>query len=263
MACSLLLIIGISLLMLLDFTCEGSDGTVLAGWMCRYSDGNDYQSKLLTFQQILLKRLEESIGSMREHVQSDPDQTMGRVFEQLSMFILIDKKHEGSLAVSMIIQKYAADSLERITSQQSNLDFRFAIKSGKICEFVKGLATWCRQQTTQIDVESFGVILSRILLEADGAMTMVIRNFISERQLFATVEAQQEGGVEVNIRDVDLLVTEIALLIQNCMVLEKERWSILERINSGNLITSVSDLLTCYSKVEQVYLQHGIKMVMS
>lgn len=78
-----------------------------------------------------------------------------------------------------------------------------------------------------------------------------------------------------NIRDLDLLVAEIALIIPNCMAFSREQTIVAKRLSSspsesltahllpnlGRLYEFIAELLECYLQIERAYLTFGIRMV--
>ncbi|PJF16690.1 hypothetical protein PSACC_03416 [Paramicrosporidium saccamoebae] len=243
---------------------------VKAGWGCRYSTEGDMSEKLSVIQGVLVKRLE---AVLRTHKLSDnADETMGQAFDLLLLFKSIDQQHEGLEILSNLVQKFTANALGTILNQQSSLDFRFALRTGKICEFAKGLFGWCRGQLLRLDENgSSAAIHSRIFTEAEIALVSVIRSFISERNVHQMVESLQiddSTTSEMNIKDMDLLATEIALIIQNCLSLARDRQHAVRNLdatkfsNLGSLFSVLADLLISYSKLENAYLQSGVRMVL-
>lgn len=72
---------------------------------------------------------------------------------------------------------------------------------------------------------------------------------------------------ELNIKDLDLLAAEMAMIIQNCCLVARER----ELLAAKNqkyfselqlLYGSMAELLASYSKIEIAYLNDGVRMVL-
>lgn len=264
------------------------------GWkvyyQCRAAKDKDLNGRTLDVKDIILKRLAGALHATEILASRDVDETMRRAFEMLQLYRWIGESSTGIKAVASLVQKYASRSLEAIVSGASTLDFRFAVKTGKVGDFVRGLTGWCRTEVEragfELDVlqEVMASISEKILYEGQAALITLTKAFSQERSLYSTVSTlhnvscnldcgqldslgRTETTKTIDIRELDMLVAELAIICQNCTSLSLDRNSLLSdngpmlTMNTMMLFKTVSELLAAYCTLEQSYIALGIEKV--
>lgn len=166
---------------------------VKEGWTVYYGDKEiGLADKVSTIRAALLRRLLAEVGAAEAEMVLQPSETidekMGRVFNLILLFRSIECTDDGLKAVAGVMQKYAAYSLKTIAEAPSSLDFRFAVKAGKVSEFVRGLLRWCEQRLAAIAcVEGVGMVAARVFGEAEASLIHIMRAFTAERKLVTLV----------------------------------------------------------------------------
>ena len=166
-----------------------AEDDVREGWSLYYgSQDVSLEGKLSAIRTALLHRLIANVNATEADMSQLPSETidirMGEAFNLIPLFHTIDCTEDGLKAVSGIVQKYAAYSLRTISEAPSSLDFRFAVKAGKISDFLRGLLRWCEQRLCSISrANGLTIVASRVFGEAETSLIHIIKTFATERKL--------------------------------------------------------------------------------
>lgn len=173
---------------------------VAEGWKVYYQDraegSRELTLRIAAIKEIVLRRLAGALHATEILTSGDVDETMRGAFEMLQLYQWLEEPATGIRIVASLVQKYAARSLDLIASSPSALDFRFAVKTGKVGDFARGLASWCRTEAARAGLcpellrDATQIIPERILHEGQAALLTIVRTFSHERNLYPTVSAR-------------------------------------------------------------------------
>lgn len=166
------------------------------------------------------------------------------------------------------------------------IDFRWAGKAAKVVEFSRGLGSWCTNQCrgmmartgtcdgTPVSLESSGskfdsrdlrACLVRSIMEAAiDALMPVLRCFLEEKQV-----ASLRGEVEAEARELDMIVAELALLMQSSLSLIRDLQTVgppsqnVLPANATVLLSLISDMIQSYGDLESKYMRRGVRLAIS
>jgi hypothetical protein len=206
------------------------------------------------------------------------DERMSRAFETLNLSTMIGETEAGLSSVSKAVTEYASTSLKTIITPASTLDFRFAVKVGKVTEFIRGLVGWCRKRLLdgpgiQNVEEAHAGIVANAISEGESALVTVIRSFITERKVAMLRSPSLEGNspteITTDIRDLDLILAESAMIMQNCQRFYNDLHKMERKLTKKTILPTLDklvalwkELIASYSSNERNYLCNGIKMAL-
>lgn len=181
-------------------TVMAAEEEVAEGWKVYYQNrtegSRELTLRIAAIKEIVLRRLAGALHATEILASGDVDETMRGAFEMLQLYQWLEEPTVGIRTVASLMQKYAARSLDLITGSPSTLDFRFAVKTGKVGDFVRGLASWCRTEVARAGLrpdllhDATQIIPERILHEGQAALLTLVRTFSHERNLYPTVQAR-------------------------------------------------------------------------
>lgn len=264
-----------------------ADPNACVAWNARSQGGISLSDKISSIQVGVQRDLGVIIHQLGGDAEGSIDTILTKAFDLLVLLDAIGCLEGGLEAINQLIAPMADRVLGNLINSSASMDYRYAIRMSKCIEYTNGLMGWCRQRSSLLSLsrpeqvnQSIGRTLDRITI---NAINIVIKAFQFERlrapgtptvekafedtmhvgnsfipPLPAVVPTTgAEGKDGVNIRDLDLSVAELTLIIQQAI-----NFIFFPNNNYGDLhLLLKEELIPMYRYLESNYLSLGIKKV--
>lgn len=209
----------------------------------------------------LKQRLLRELGHLTFH--NDMDGAMVRAFEYLRLLQLIGANEEAISQMRSTLHQVCSSSLNAIVeSPLGSIDFAHSIKISKCIEYATGFASWCHRRislTPFVDSQAMDLSVDEVVLRQDLPTTIIsiIKAFMDQGRfkecaLLKKVKGERSPNAPIDIREMDLMVAEISIIIQHASTIRTE---------SSSLDSILEELSRTYVLLERSYLRLGIKRV--